>query len=230
MTAVLYDLVGRDDRRFSPNCWRSRMALAHKGLDCEARATRFTEIPNVADGLQKTLPVLQDGGRLIADSWQIATYLEEAYPERPSLFGGETGRALTVFVQNWVNGVLHPGVAGFVIKDIHDHLTEPDRAYFRGSREKRFGLTLEEVQQGRERRVAAFRAALLPLRGTLQVQPWLGGERPIYADYLAFGAFQWARTVSRFRLLEPADPVAAWFRRSLDLYDGLGRRTPGYDD
>jgi len=33
MTIVLHDLTGADDRRFSPNCWRTRMALAHKGLE-----------------------------------------------------------------------------------------------------------------------------------------------------------------------------------------------------
>ena len=50
MTLVLYDLVGRDDRRFSPHCWRTRMALAHKGLEHEARPTRFTEIQTIGNG------------------------------------------------------------------------------------------------------------------------------------------------------------------------------------
>jgi hypothetical protein len=30
-------------------------------------------------------------------------------------------------------------------------------------------------------------------------------------------------------LVEPGDPVHAWFQRILDLYDGLARRNPGYD-
>lgn len=33
MTIQLYELVGADDRRFNPFCWRTRMALAHKRLD-----------------------------------------------------------------------------------------------------------------------------------------------------------------------------------------------------
>ena len=78
MTIVLYDLVGRGDLRFSPNCWRSRMALAHKGLECEARPVRFTEIASICGGTQQTLPVLQDGDRVIGDSWPIAGYLEGA--------------------------------------------------------------------------------------------------------------------------------------------------------
>jgi hypothetical protein len=36
MTITMYDLAGAEmDRRFSPFCWRSRMALAHKGLAVE---------------------------------------------------------------------------------------------------------------------------------------------------------------------------------------------------
>ena len=36
MTIRLYDLAGAEaERRFSPFCWRARMALAHKGLDVE---------------------------------------------------------------------------------------------------------------------------------------------------------------------------------------------------
>jgi len=32
----LYDLAGaEDDLRFSPNCWRIKMALEHKGLTVE---------------------------------------------------------------------------------------------------------------------------------------------------------------------------------------------------
>ena len=38
MAITLYDLAGAEtDRRFSPFCWRTRMALAHKGLAFEAR-------------------------------------------------------------------------------------------------------------------------------------------------------------------------------------------------
>lgn len=228
MTIVLYDLVGVDDRRFSPNCWRTRLALAHKGLDCEARPIRFTEIPSIALGPRRTLPTLDHGGELVTDSWVIAEYLEAAYPDRPSLFGGATGRGLSRFVMNWTAAVLHRNIGGMVMADIHAHLEPDDQAHFRSSREKMFGRTLEEIQAGREDRLDGFRAALTPLRQTVEAQPFLGGAGPTYADYLAFGAFQWARSISAFKLLEDGDPVAAWVGRCLDLYDGLGRNAPAY--
>jgi len=228
MTVVLYDLAGEGDRRFSPNCWRTRMALAHKGLECDAQPTRFTDIAKIAGGQFKTVPVIEDRGVAIGDSWAIARYLEETYPDRPSLFGGPGGEALSRFVQDWCVAVLHGGLFGFLIADIHAHLMPEDQAYFRASREQRFGRTLEEVQAGREDRVEGFRKTLQPLRLTLQDAPFLGGAQPLYADYLVFGALQWARVASPFRLLAADDPVHAWFERCLDLHGGLGRRQAGY--
>ena len=72
MAIVMYDLVGAEDRRFSPYCWRVQMALAHMGLEFETRPTRFTEIAQIADGRQARVPVIEDGARIVADSWDIA--------------------------------------------------------------------------------------------------------------------------------------------------------------
>jgi glutathione S-transferase len=60
----------------------------------------------------------------------------------------------------------------------------------------------------------------------LTYQPFIGGDGPLFADYIVAGALQWVRVVSPFRFLEKGDPVAAWFERCLDLHDGLGRRVP----
>lgn len=222
---VFYELAGGDGRRFSPHCWRTRMALVHKNLPYQTVAVGFTDIGSIGDGTHKTVPVIEDRGRFFGDSWTIANYFEEVYPERPSLFGGDAGRALTLFVQHWVSEVVHRGVVELVVLDIHDQLDDRDKAYFRTSRERRFGRRLEEVQQGRETRVETFRRSLEPLRKVLASQPWLSGDAPLYADYVAFGALQWPRTVSRFPLLNDDDPISQWFACCLDLFDGLGRRT-----
>ena len=59
-------------------------------------------------------------------------------------------------------------------------------------------------------------------------EPYVSGKTPAFADYILFGAFQWARAVSPLRLLEPDDPVYAWRERMLDLYDGLARKAKAY--
>ncbi|MBV37371.1 MAG: beta-aryl ether-cleaving protein [Rhodospirillaceae bacterium] len=228
MAIVFYDLAGQDQRNFSPFCWRTRMALAHKGLDYEHRGVAFTAIKNVGGPDYRTVPIIEDDGQLVGDSNAIAEHLEAQYPDRPSLFGGAAGRGLCNFVHGWTNSVVHAGVAPLVLMDIYAHVRTEDKDYIRASREKIFGRPLEEVQAGREDRVEAFRAALTPLRLTVRRQAFLGGETPNYADYIVFGAFQWARTISDFRILAEDDPVFAWFLRVGELFDGLGRKAAGY--
>jgi len=225
----LYDLAGaEEDRRFSPFCWRARLALAHKGLEAKTIAWRFTEKDRIAPSGQGRVPVLVDDGRWIADSWAIANHLEDAYPERPSLFGGGASRALSRFYNNWTDAVLHPALIRLTVLDIWRHVHDKDKDYFRRSREERFGQTLEAVTAGREERLTGLAQTLAPLRLTLQAQPFLGGAAPLYADYIVFGAFQWVRAISDFRVLAADDPVAAWRGRMLGLYDGLAGKAKGY--
>lgn len=223
MTVVLYDLCGAADRRFSPFCWRARMALAHKGLDHEARPVRFTDIPGILDGAHKTVPIIEDGGNIVRESFDIALYLERTYPDRPTLFGGDAGIAAARFFDAWVGTTVNAGLIRLVLMDIHDCLEEGDQAYFRESREKRFAGALESVQEGREDRLDAFRASLVPVRIALKRLPFLGGEGPLYTDFILFGSLQWARVVSDFPILAEDDPIQDWFSRMLDLYGGIGR-------
>jgi glutathione S-transferase len=229
MAITLYDLAGAEsDRRFSPFCWRIRMALAQKGLDVETVPWRFTEKDKLPQPNAGRVPVIVDGGKVVHDSTAIANYLETHYPDRLTLFGGEAGRALTSFVQNWTETVLQPALVGFVVLDICRHSAQQDQAYFRQSREERFGTSLENVVKDREQRLPAFRDSLAPLRRTLERQKFLAGAAPAYADYIVFGAFQWARAISDFPLLAADDPIAAWRGRMLDAFDGLARKAPGY--
>ncbi|MEJ0020029.1 MAG: glutathione S-transferase family protein [Acetobacteraceae bacterium] len=224
MAIVMHDLAGADPGlRFSPYCWRIRMALTHKGLGFETIPWRFTDKAALAFSGQGRVPVLRDDDRVVADSWAIAEYLEDAYPDRPTLFGGAAGRAHARFINSWADSVVLAGIARLIVRDVLDAVAPQDRAYFRESREARFGTTLEQVQDGRETRVTEFRASLLPARLVLAKQPWLGGAAPSYADYILFGTLQWPRCTSRFEILAGDDPIAGWRERMLDLFDGLGR-------
>ena len=175
-------------RPFSPYAWRVRMALKHKGLDFETRPKPFTQIASIAPEVGKTVPILVDGERTICDSWAIATYLEETYADRPSLFGGPGGLA-----------------CGETRRKLGQCLGErADRADDRQgqsatcshrrtrpisgrSREERFGMSLEEVQAGREERLADLATALLPMHLMLKSQPFIGGDSPLQGDYMLFG-------------------------------------------
>lgn len=224
----LYDLAGAQaDRRFSPYCWRIRMALAHKGLEVETIAWRFNDKAVIAASGQGRVPVLVDGDRWLHESWDIACHLEDRHPDRPSLFGGAQGRALSRLyadIGDWINSLL----VKLLVVDILDHLDEGDKAYFRESREQRFGTRLEDLIVDREARLPAIRQSLAPLRTTLARQAFFGGDAPMYADYAIFGSFQWARAISPLQILERDDPLFAWRERLLDAHGGLARSAPGY--
>jgi glutathione S-transferase len=229
MAIQLYDLAGAElERRFSPYCWRIKMALAHKGLQYETIPWRFTDKDVIAFSSQGRGPVLVDGDRVVFDSWTIATYLEEQYADRPSLFGGASGRAVTRFVNAWADNVLVGAIARITALDIMTQLDVKDRAYFRSTREERFGAPLESVVADRDVSVIGFRKSLEPMRTVLGTQPYLGGTAPAYADFAVFGCFQWARCISPFHLLVEDDPVWAWRDRLLSAFDGLARKAIGY--
>jgi len=229
MAIRMYDLCWAEaERRFSPFCWRAKMALAHKGLQIETVPWRFTEKDKLPQPNAGRVPVIVDDDRVVHDSTAIADYLEERYTDRPSLYVGPVGRGLARFVQNWTETVLQVGLIRLVLVDIHRHLGPEDQAYFRGDREKRFNMTLEEVVKDREARLPAFRSSLDPLRRTVERQPFVSGEAPAYADYVVFGAFQWARAISDFEVLATDDPVRAWRGRMLALFGGLAASAPAY--
>ncbi|MDP7667296.1 MAG: glutathione S-transferase N-terminal domain-containing protein [Rhodospirillales bacterium] len=228
MAITLYEIVAAGDARISNNCWRTRMALAHKGLAYETRACRHVDIARICDSRRKGLPVIEDGACVIEDSWRIAEHLECAYAHGASLFDGEAGRAFALFVHVWLRPAVHLPAVQMLAGDLHDRLLPEDRAYFRSRQEARFGRTLEEMQADREGRIDAWRELLEPLRACVLDRPFLGGERPLYVDYVVFGTFQWARMISPFRLLADGDPLAAWFERCLDLFAGTGRAVDAF--
>lgn len=222
MSIKIYDLCGADENiRFSPTCWRTKLSLAHKGIDFETVAVPFTKIPQTVKGDVKTLPTIVDGGTEVTDSFDIAVYLDEKYPDAPALFGGENDIAVARFVKAWANTTLAPLIVGLILVDIHDVLAEPDQKYFRESREAFFKCKLEEVQEGRDDRIEAFREALEPLRVMLKEQPFIGGESALFADYIVFGTLKWLSTIAPFDVFAADDSVKAWFDRIDATYSGV---------
>jgi glutathione S-transferase len=212
----LYELCGADKQRFSPYCWRTRMALALKGLEAEAVPVGFTEIPAICGGTGKTVPVLETAEGVVVDSFDIALHLDKAHPDKP-LFRGAAAQAHCRMIEAWTNTAVMGGLAQMIMADIWLVLSDADKAYFRESREKRFGKTLEEFQAGREETVKVFNAVTMATpRRALSNAEWLGGDQPDYADCILFGTLMWAAVVSDFAVLE-GGPVKDWFRRCLAL-------------
>jgi glutathione S-transferase len=220
----LYELVLADGRSASPFVWRIRYALAHKSITYESAPLGFVEIPKVFGGRFKTLPIIEHGHTVMAESWDIADYLDRAFPEQPSLFSSPAEHSMVRLFDYWfLSGVVRPVLPVYVL-DVHNAARPADRPYFRESRQARFGNTLEALSADRAARLPAIREALSPLRRQLGMHAFLGGDTPNYADYIALGVFKWISSVATMPLLASDDDVLrGWISRGFDLYRGLDR-------
>ena len=225
---TLYDLAGADPSvRFSPYCWRTKMALAWKGLAVETVPVRFSDKDKIAFSGQQLVPVIVDGdhgGKVVSDSWAIANYLEETYADAPPLFPHSTTGPR--FIKYWTEGYLQPIILFVILEDLFANIDEGDKPYFRESREKRFGRPLEEVMAERDAAIARLDKAAVPLSATLRDQRFLGGETPDYSDFIVLGAFMWGTCSSPRFAIPGGDTVTAWFDRMLDLNGGLACNAP----
>jgi glutathione S-transferase len=217
---TLWELGGKDDRRYSLFSWRTRMALRHKGLDFETVPVRFSDKKTIEFSGGKTVPVIRDHATVVRDSWKIAEYLEAKYPG-PSLFGGNPGLSQTFNI--WVDRVVVPAMLPVVAADIHERVDPADQDYFRQTMEKVLKKTLEQARAERDEALGRLARAVDPLQAALKRQPHVSGASPAYADYALFSVFQWARVMSPGDVLRPEDPLYAWRERMSDLFGGFAR-------
>jgi len=222
---ALYELKGKNDRRYSLFSWRARMALRHKGLEFETLPVRLSDKAAIDFSGGKTVPVIKDKDTVVRDSWKIAEYLENRYQDHP-LFGCEIGRGVTQAFNTWADRVLVPAMLQVIAADIHERVDALDEGYFRQTMEKVLRMTLEESRAKRDAALLQLGRALEPLQATFKRQAFMAGAAPAYADYILLSVFQWARVMSPQELLAPEDPLCQWRERMLDLHDGFARNVP----
>ena len=228
---TLWELEGKDGRRYSLFSWRTRMALRHKGLEFQTQPVRMSDKQAIAFSGGKTVPVIRDGNRqgeavVVRDSWKIAEYLEDHYPQAPTLFGGAIGRGLSQAFNAWVDRAVVPAMFPVVASDLHERIDPMDEAYFRQMMEGVLKINLDESGDARDQALRRLGSTVAPMQAALKRQAYLCGAEPAYADYILFSVFQWARVVSPREVLAPEDPLCSWRERMLDLFDGFARKVP----
>ena len=225
MTVKLFELTGKDpDIMFSPFCWRTRMSVLHKGLDFELVPWYFSDKSTTQEAGFETVPTINDDGVWKTDSLAIAEYLDEAYPDSPSLFGGAAGKAQYELVNAVINSQVFAAAVPVAILQVHDNVSEACQAHFRQTREQFFGKTLEDIQGEPEQAKANLASALAIFDSTLENTPYLGGETPTYADYTLFGILKWLDIISSYDPISHDTPTGKWFDRLSGLYDGYAAK------
>jgi glutathione S-transferase len=214
----LYELDNVEGQSTSPFVWRIKFALRHKGIAYESVPVGFFGIRHIGRGLVepgtlKTLPVVEYAGRFVSESWVIAEWLDETFPDHPRLFSSRPELAMVKFFDKWFGTAVLPPMFRSCVYQIFEHVRPEEQDYFRTTRERMFGQALEMVAADSENYLARMREALLPMRLALRSAPYLGGDQPTYADYIAWGAFIGFSFIVERPLLAPDDALQSWIQR-----------------
>lgn len=248
---VFYDIASCPPlRTFAPNPWKTRFALNLKGVPYR---TEWVQMPAIHDLREKlgvpanrtlpngspyhTLPVIQDTttGKTIGDSFEIALYLDSAYPDGPTLFHPNT-IGLTAAFNAQVDSIFTKHVALNTAMPFDPAFKDEIMGIFA----KRFGLkSMDEMQmtsEQREKMFVSFEAALGELAkayyhtggttdhtwntfGTAKEQSqrpppgredaglFLDGKEPVYADFIV-GA--WLKHMEASLAPEDWKRVSSW--------------------
>ncbi|KLO12307.1 hypothetical protein SCHPADRAFT_905209 [Schizopora paradoxa] len=160
----------------------------------------------LGDGSPKwTLPVIHDSttGAIIADSFKIASYLDDTYPDKPTLFPfGGIRAPILLFHTYFMQTAIAPGRPIFVSQAFFV-LNPASKDYFRRTREAAFKMKIEEFAPAGPKREgiwAAFKEGLDNIAsmyasngdGTL---PYFYGETISYADLIVVSHLLSIRTV-----------------------------------
>src|SRR5471030_1780027 len=180
----LYELQGKGGRLYSLFSWRTRMALAHKGLEFDSHPVPMSDKAALEFSGGRTVPVIRDGEAVVRDSWKIAEHLETAYASAPSLFGGPIGHGLCQTFNIWADRTLVPAMLPVVVADIYERIDPVDCDFFRAMMEGFLKSKLEDTLAGRDKATERLGRTLDPLRAALKRQPFVCGAVPAYADYI----------------------------------------------
>ncbi|KAI7865729.1 hypothetical protein BDF14DRAFT_1822827 [Spinellus fusiger] len=124
---VLYNfsLLDHPNELWSANPFKTHYTLVFKNLPFTTEWLEFHEISQVIPTITKTkipptVPVIVDtNNTVIQDSWEIAKYLESAYPDSPSVFNG--AESLHHFFYQYYQTNIQASIYGLVAMNVKKH-------------------------------------------------------------------------------------------------------------
>ncbi|KAG1766149.1 hypothetical protein EDD22DRAFT_1011817 [Suillus occidentalis] len=142
-----------------------------------------------------TLPVIMDPNtnRLITDSFVIAQYLDEQYPDTPKVMPNNITALVYVF-----QTAIHNTVMGTVLLATFrgaQKLNPVSKEYVIRTRTEQFGIPWEQfvTPEKREQQWNAMRAACDTMDGWYATSSgqFILGDTPCFADFMVAGLYKW---------------------------------------
>ncbi|GAA5994133.1 hypothetical protein JCM5350_000575 [Sporobolomyces pararoseus] len=214
---IFYDLVPAPGSKlfYSPNTMKTRLSLAHKGVPFETKAVTYSDTRTwlkEKTGFERVFcPLIElPDGKFIMDSWKIAEWLDEAYPDAPSLFQPDSetpidaGSPSLTLAKNfaWMFsdgfGSSDSQWSTFVelASEPLRQLMEPEVAeYFSSDAKNGQGAWAAMLAKDQNNLLEHAKSSLFPLDSTLSRTDYLTGNNPGYVDYIAYGRYIMMRSV-----------------------------------
>lgn len=170
-------------------CEKTRLVLEEKGLPYQKIEVPYHRREDVVRlSGQKLVPVIADGGAIVADSPLIADYLEEKYPE-PSIYPG--GRAMHKLIEEWADFELARNPLLLAFPEWYRSLKDPEEAaFFKEDKEKR-NAPFAVLRERAPKYLRRFRGHLAYLEEILSRRDYLLGtfgqaDVSVYAQLWAY--------------------------------------------
>ena len=207
---VYYDIASAPPVTcFAPNPWKARYALNFKGVSYRTEWTELTKVTEVRKKLGAapnrvhmdgrdfyTLPVIHDlsTGKIVGDTFDIALYLDEAYPNGPRLIQTHSvgaHAALNIHVD-----AIFTASSGLCLSGLpfNPDTAAESRAEFarRAGKEKWEEMIMDD--DARVKTMEQFEAALGGLVKIFKRRnegPYLEGAQATYGDIIIGGWLMW---------------------------------------
>jgi glutathione S-transferase len=224
---TFYDIASAAPlRTFAPNPWKTRLALNHKKVSYSTKWVQMPDIQAVREELgvpanrtlpdgspYHTLPVIKDesSNNLVGDTFEIALYLDQAYPDQPLLF-----RPLTIgLTAGWNQHIdtLFTKYTIFCVDMPFDPKVQDQVAAMFAKRAEAMEIPPTPSETDHEKKWREFESAMGELAkaykhtggttdhfwrltgtasdqaqrapaGREQPSVWLDGDEPVYADFI----------------------------------------------
>jgi glutathione S-transferase len=209
---IFYDIPSVvQNKPWSPNTMKTRYCLTFKGLPFQTVwleypqikpfyeqhslvPTTFRDIKGIPTPVH-TLPIIMDPNtnRLIADSFAIAQYLDEQYPDTPKVLPNNTAALVYVF-----QTAFYSAIKGTILLGSFrgaQKLNPESKEYYIRTREERFGIPWEQfaTPKKREEQWNVLRVACNTVDGWYAISSgqFIMGDTPCFADFMVAGLCKW---------------------------------------